>query len=88
MPFLVIGVRRKPIVGLIGQPSLFWVLYSLIVHLFVQCVSCPHHRCPRGGLVSTYYYSGSGLILGREVMTKVKMICVVLAFLVLSGCKR
>ena len=84
MPFLVVGFRRKPIApadwpAVIFLGALFFGLFTFLFNASLVLTTAAHGAV--GLATSPIITLVLAWILGREVMTKVKMICVVLAFL-------
>ncbi len=84
MPFLVVGFRQNPIAkadwpAVILLGALFFGLFTFLFNASLALTSAAHGAV--GLATSPIITLVLAWVLGREVMTKMKMICVVLAFL-------
>ena len=84
MPFLFVGFRKNPIApadwpAVIFLGALFFGLFTFLFNASLALTTAAHGAV--GLATSPIITLVLAWILGREVMTKMKMICVVLAFL-------
>ena len=84
MPFLIVGFRKNPIApadwpAVIFLGALFFGLFTFLFNASLALTTAAHGAV--GLATSPIITLVLAWTLGREVMTKMKMICVVLAFL-------
>ena len=84
MPFLIVGFRKNPIApadlpAIIFLGALFFGLFTFLFNASLALTTAAHGAV--GLATSPIITLVFAWVLGREVMTKMKMICVVLAFL-------